>query len=184
MRHHILIVDAYNVIGNWPELAKLKAQGHLDTVRDRLLDVLAEYRAHENAEMLVVFDAMYVPGIGQRYDKWDLQVVFTQQDQTADSYIERLAQQLNTPLNQLTVVTSDQAEQWTVFSRGALRISSREFHQEVMRSCHEFVSSTEPFIMRETPRNVLWNDEQLHQLRKMQFHLDRTGDKREKKPEE
>ncbi|EPC78392.1 yacP-like NYN domain protein, partial [Lacticaseibacillus paracasei subsp. paracasei Lpp221] len=25
MREHIMIVDGYNVIGNWPELAKLKA---------------------------------------------------------------------------------------------------------------------------------------------------------------
>ncbi|EPC45758.1 hypothetical protein Lpp229_07084, partial [Lacticaseibacillus paracasei subsp. paracasei Lpp229] len=26
MREHIMIVDGYNVIGNWPELAKLKAE--------------------------------------------------------------------------------------------------------------------------------------------------------------
>lgn len=173
MRRHILIVDAYNVIGNWPELAKLKAVGHLDTARDRLLDTLAEYRAHENADMLVVFDAMYVPGIGKSYAQWDLKVHFTQEDQTADSYIEAMAENLNTPLNQLTVVTSDQAEQWTVFSRGALRISSREFHQEVERSHHEFTQSTEPFIMRETHRNVPWREDQKVMLDKMRRKLER-----------
>ncbi|MFD1430121.1 NYN domain-containing protein [Lacticaseibacillus mingshuiensis] len=172
MRRHLTIVDAYNVIGNWPELAKLKATGHFDAARDRLLDILAEYRSHENAEMLVVFDAMYVPGIGQRYDKWDLQVVFTPQDETADSYIERLADQLNTPLVQLTVVTSDQAEQWTVFSRGALRISSREFLQEVQRSHREFTKGTDPFIMREAPRNTPWRGEQLDRLEKMRKSLE------------
>lgn len=115
MREHIMIVDGYNVIGNWPELAKLKAEDHFDVARDRLLDILAEYRSHENAKMIVVFDAMYVPGIGKSYAKWDLQVVFTKEDETADSYIERLAQEMNSPLVQLVVVTSDQAEQWTVF---------------------------------------------------------------------
>ncbi|MGO3873733.1 MAG: YacP-like NYN domain-containing protein, partial [Lacticaseibacillus paracasei] len=95
MREHIMIVDGYNVIGNWPELAKLKAEDHFDVARDRLLDILAEYRSHENAKMIVVFDAMYVPGIGKSYAKWDLQVVFTKEDETADSYIERLAQDMN-----------------------------------------------------------------------------------------
>ena len=70
MREHIMIVDGYNVIGNWPELAKLKAEDHFDVARDRLLDILAEYRSHENAKMIVVFDAMYVPGIGKSYAKW------------------------------------------------------------------------------------------------------------------
>jgi predicted RNA-binding protein with PIN domain len=79
MREHILIVDGYNVIGNWPELAKLKAEDHFDVARDRLLDILAEYRSHENAKIIVVFDAMYVPGIGKSDAKWDLQVVFTQE---------------------------------------------------------------------------------------------------------
>ena len=41
MREHIMIVDGYNVIGNWPELAKLKAEDHFDVARDRLLDILA-----------------------------------------------------------------------------------------------------------------------------------------------
>ncbi|MGV7591891.1 NYN domain-containing protein, partial [Mycobacterium kansasii] len=29
-----MIVDGYNVIGNWPELAKLKAEDHFDVARD------------------------------------------------------------------------------------------------------------------------------------------------------
>ncbi|WP_203623804.1 MULTISPECIES: NYN domain-containing protein [unclassified Lacticaseibacillus] len=164
MRRHLLLVDGYNVIGNWPELAKLKATGHFAAARDRLLDILAEYRAHENADMIVVFDAMYVPGIGENYSKWNLKVVFTQQDETADSYIERLANDLNGPLVQLSVVTSDQAEQWTVFSRGALRISSREFYQEIKRSEREFNHSTDPFIMREPKRNQIWSKDQLKKL--------------------
>ena len=173
MREHIMIVDGYNVIGNWPELAKLKAEDHFDVARDRLLDILAEDRSHENAKMIVVFDAMYVPGIGKSYAKWDLQVVFTKEDETADSYIERLAQDMNSPLVQLVVVTSDQAEQWTVFSRGALRISSRDFLKEVQRSDREFNHDTANYAAHLARRNSPWNNDQLFLLDKMRRHLER-----------
>ena len=49
-------------------------------------------------------------------------MVFTKEDETADSYIERLAGE-NDRLTQVTVATSDLAEQWVVFSQGALRTS-------------------------------------------------------------
>lgn len=52
--NQIMIVDGYNVIGNWPELAKLKAEDHFDVARDRLLDVLAEYRSYEDRQIIVV----------------------------------------------------------------------------------------------------------------------------------
>ncbi len=145
MKKQVIIIDGYNVIGNWPELAQLKEQDQLAKARDRLLEILTEYRRYTEAEITVVFDAMYVPGITQRYDHYNLEVVFTQQDETADSYIEKLASKVNNHLIQLTVVTSDQAEQWTVFSRGALRISSREFGQEIQRVRQEVKNDTRQF---------------------------------------
>lgn len=42
-------------------------------------------------------------------------MVFTKEDETADSYIERLAGEKNDRLTQVTVATSDLAEQWVVF---------------------------------------------------------------------
>ncbi|PLC31986.1 YacP-like NYN domain-containing protein, partial [Lacticaseibacillus rhamnosus] len=128
----------YNVIGRWPGLDEFKGGDHFDVARDRLLDILGEYRSHENAKMIVVYDAMYGPGIGKSYAKWDVQVVFTKGDQTAGSYFDRIASEMNPPLVQLVVVTSDPAEQWTVFSRGALRIRSRDFLKEVQSSEREF----------------------------------------------
>ena len=121
MKKQVIIIDGYNVIGNWPELAQLKEQDQLAKARDRLLEILTEYRRYTEAEITVVFDAMYVPGITQRYDHYNLEVVFTQQDETADSYIEKLASKVNNHLIQLTVVTSDQAEQWTVFFKRSIK---------------------------------------------------------------
>ena len=58
-------------------------------------------------------------------------MVFTGEDETADDYIERLAAELNTPLHQVSVATSDLHEQWTVFAQGALRVSARELEKRV-----------------------------------------------------
>ena len=58
-------------------------------------------------------------------------VVFTEEEETADDYIERLAAELNTPKKQVSVATSDLNEQWTVFAQGALRVSARELEKRV-----------------------------------------------------
>lgn len=62
----------------------------------------------------------------QRYDDYKVQVIFTEEDETADDYIERTAAELNTSLNLVEVATSDLNEQWTVFAQGCLRVSAYE----------------------------------------------------------
>ena len=118
MKKRILIVDAYNMIGNWPQLDKLKKADRLEDARDQLLKVLSNYRKQMDMEIIVVFDAMYVPGLSKSYQQYDLTIIWTDEGQTADSYIESLAGRLLSPLTQVTVATSDQAEQWTIFSQG------------------------------------------------------------------
>ncbi len=65
MKKRILIVDAYNMIGHWPELEKLKKADRLEEARDKLLYILSDYYKQSNAEIIVVFDAMYVPGLSK-----------------------------------------------------------------------------------------------------------------------
>ena len=43
MKKNILIVDAYNMIGNWPQLDKLKKSDRLEDARDLLLKILSNY---------------------------------------------------------------------------------------------------------------------------------------------
>ena len=116
MKKQLLIVDGYNMIGAWPELVQLKKQERLEDARELLLSRLSNYAKYEGLEIIVVFDAQLVPGIQQTYKKYLLTVVFTKEDETADSYIERLAGEKNDRLTQVTVATSDLAEQWVVFS--------------------------------------------------------------------
>jgi predicted RNA-binding protein with PIN domain len=117
MKTQLLLVDGYNMIGAWPELVTLKNQDRLEDAREALLQRLSNYAKYENIRVIVVFDAQLVPGITQNYTKYQLEVVFTEEGETADSYIERVAGELNNRLTQVTVETSDLAEQWVVFSR-------------------------------------------------------------------
>ena len=126
----LLIVDGYNMIGSWRNLSSLKA-GQNGGCKRSSLHRLSNYAKYEGMEVIVVFDAQLVPGIQQNYKKYQLDVVFTKEDETADSYIERIAGQLNDRLTQVTVATSDLAEQWMIFSQGALRTSAYELYKTI-----------------------------------------------------
>lgn len=171
MKENILIVDAYNMIGNWPELAKLKKADLLEAARDQLLRILSSYRKQVNAKIIVVFDAMYVPGLGQSYEQYGLEVVWTDEAQTADSYIEALAGKLQTRLTQVTVATSDGAEQWVVFSQGALRKPAWELYQDIKRAKEEVREATRVYQDQTLVRRSPFSDDQLDKLATLRDEL-------------
>lgn len=53
MKQRILIVDAYNMIGNWPELDKLKKADRLEDARDLLLKILSSYHKQIDWKLLL-----------------------------------------------------------------------------------------------------------------------------------
>ncbi|HIW71095.1 MAG TPA: NYN domain-containing protein [Candidatus Levilactobacillus faecigallinarum] len=171
MKKDILIVDAYNMIGNWPELNRLKLNDRMPEARDQLLNMLANYHKLRDAEIHVVFDAMYVPGISRSYQQYDLQVTWTNRDETADSYIEKLAKELQTRFTQVTVATSDQAEQWTIFSEGALRIPAGELLRDIDRAKNEVNQTAREYADKGLVRKSPWNDQQLYKLEKLRDQL-------------
>ncbi|MBU5359977.1 NYN domain-containing protein [Enterococcus raffinosus] len=164
MKKQLLIVDGYNMIGAWPELTALKNQERLEEAREALLFRLSNYAKYQGLETIVVFDAQFVPGITQSYQKYQLTVVFTKEDETADSYIERIAGELNDRLTQVTVATSDLAEQWTIFSQGALRTSARELYKSVQQTEAVITGDTKNTQFKNFRRNSPWNNEQLQKL--------------------
>ncbi|MFC6275386.1 NYN domain-containing protein [Levilactobacillus tangyuanensis] len=181
MKKDILIVDAYNMIGNWPELNRLKLTDRLPEARDQLLNMLANYHKLRDAAITVVFDAMYVPGISKSYRQFDLDVVWTNRDETADSYIERLAKERQTRFTQVTVATSDQAEQWTIFSEGALRIPAGELLRDIERAQNEVKQTAREYADRGIVRKSPWNDQQLYKLEKLRDQMMSRPKQRPKK---
>ncbi|QFG00885.1 hypothetical protein PB01_19955 [Psychrobacillus glaciei] len=126
----ILLVDGYNIIGAWNELRLLKSDKLLDA-RDRLIELMAEYKAFTGIRVIVVFDAHLVPGVENKQRQNDVEVIFTRENETADERIEKLTQELSGRRVQIHVATSDMTEQRVVFGQGALRKSAREFEIEM-----------------------------------------------------
>ncbi|MEO1780600.1 NYN domain-containing protein [Enterococcus diestrammenae] len=164
MKKQLLIVDGYNMIGAWPELVLLKKQDKMEDARDALLNRLSNFAKYEGTEIIVVFDAQFVPGITTRFTKYQLEVVFTEEGETADSYIERVAGELNTRLTQVTVATSDLAEQWVVFSQGALRTSARELYKTIEKTEKQIAGHQEDLKFADFRRNSPWTADQLAEL--------------------
>ncbi|KRL04882.1 NYN domain-containing protein [Liquorilactobacillus oeni] len=171
MKKNILIVDAYNMIGNWPKLNKLKLSGRLEEARDQLLQILSNYRKQRDYQIIVVFDAMYVPGLSKNYQQYGLKVIWTAEDETADTHIESMAKKMQNRLTQVTVATSDQAEQWTIFSQGALRIPAWELYQDIKRADKEIQRQTKKYQDEVLVRRLPWNKKQLEKLSQLRDHL-------------
>lgn len=163
MKKKLMLVDGYNMIAFWQETNQAFKTNQLDEARNILLGKLNNYANFEHIEITCVFDAQYVPGNRQRYDQYKVEVVFTEENETADDYIERTAAELNTALNLVEVATSDLNEQWTIFAQGALRVSARELEQRV-NAVKTDLDKMSAQIDLKTPKLRPWNEGQLNQL--------------------
>ncbi|HEU5140674.1 MAG TPA: NYN domain-containing protein [Bacillales bacterium] len=126
----ILLVDGYNMIGAWPDLQKLK-DVDFAAARDLLIEKMAEYQAYTGFRVMVVFDAHSVAGGIKRTKNYLVETIYTNENETADERIEKLAIELNDVRTQIHVATSDATEQWAIFGQGALRKSARDLLVEV-----------------------------------------------------
>ena len=58
-------------------------------------------------------------------------MVYTKESQTADAFIERTTYEISGE-HSVRVVTSDYQEQLVILGNGGLRVSAREFYQEML----------------------------------------------------
>ncbi len=128
----IIFVDGYNVINSWPDL-KIKKNNNFDGARRSLIDTMHNYGVYNDCKVIIVFDAHKVLGSIQKVEavNKNLSIIFTKDGETADSYIEKEVNLLGRKY-EVIVVTSDWLEQQTIFQRGAVRMSSLEFYNEVL----------------------------------------------------
>lgn len=128
--HNILLVDGYNMIGAWKGLRELR-DTNFEDARNRLVELMAEYKAASDWRVIIVFDAHFVPGNEQLYIQHSVEVIYTRKNETADERIEKLSKELKGRKIQVHVATSDMTEQNVVFGQGALRKSARELEIEL-----------------------------------------------------
>ena len=129
-RQQYLIVDGYNMIFAW-EVTKDLAGESIDAARQRLMDILSNYRAYKGCELVLVFDAYRVRGgQGSRTDYHGMRVVYTREDETGDAFIEKLVEDIGQSYA-VRVATSDALIQLSALRKGVLRVSAAELWREV-----------------------------------------------------
>lgn len=125
-----LLVDGYNIIFAWEELKELSKHS-LDAARDRLIDILCNYRGFRKCHVILVFDAYKVKGGQGSMEKiHGIDVVYTKEAETADMYIEKTTHELGKK-HRVRVATSDSLEQIIILGGGAIRVSANEFLDEI-----------------------------------------------------
>ncbi len=146
-----LVIDGYNIINAWEKLKEL-ANESLEIARQKLAEVMVEYASYNGIQVIIVFDAYLVKGSRSVFKEYEnLEIVYTKENQTADSYIEKLISQMN-KRDMIKVATNDWAEQQIILGKGAIRISARELKLEV-----DFAKSkiTKKILPKKTKKNTL-----------------------------
>ncbi len=132
----LLFVDGYNIIGAWPQLARMRDAEGLQPAREQLIEVLTNYTAYQGWQTRVVFDAysQRQPGLTETVTD-SLMIHYTDFGQTADTCIERWCAQLQNRIRfthqRMIVATSDQDQKNTVTGYGAEWMSAQRLALEV-----------------------------------------------------
>ena len=123
-------MDGYNIIFAWKKLKEL-AEINMDSARQALIDILANYRGYRKCRIIAVFDAYRIKG-GERHEERQggVDIVYTKEAETADMYIEKTAHEKSRDFH-VRVATSDRLEQMIIFGSGAFKVSAEDFEREV-----------------------------------------------------
>lgn len=144
------IVDGYNLMFSIRELSDL-ANENFSVARDKLIDMLCNYKAIMKTRLIVVFDAYKIDSGKEDYTFDGINIVYTKQGELADSFIERTVSDLVKEYK-VTVVTSDALEQSLIFAHGALRMSSESFikiaNEKLMLAYHKCQDESKAFFNR------------------------------------
>ena len=135
-KEQYLLVDGYNIIYAWEELKEL-AKINLEAARGKLMDILCNYQGYRKMHLILVFDAYKVEGsMGEVQKYHNIYVVYTKEAETADQYIEKTVHQIGRQY-EVTVATSDAAEQVIIWGQGAKRLSAKGLRKEIRDTCLE-----------------------------------------------
>lgn len=133
----VLLVDGYNVIRSTPLYSNLAVDDYDSTegwnsAREALIADVATLAQGGTCVATIVFDGGGNPSsTGEIRHVAGISVIFSRAGTDADSAIENLAREARERGDEVIVVTSDAATQWTVFGRNVTRMSSLGFTEEI-----------------------------------------------------
>ena len=125
-----LIVDGYNMIFAWPELAALK-DVKLEDARDLLVATLADYAAMTRQRVTIVFDSHRRPDAeASEQTISGVQVMYSGRKTSADHVIERLLFD-SKQSDEVTVATSDALQRDLALGRRIKTVSALTLKSQV-----------------------------------------------------
>lgn len=159
----ILLVDGYNIIGDWSDLKKLRDREGLEVARRELVESLINYSASVEYRTKVVFDAHYqdTPRSVEKHTS-GLTVHYTAFAETADTYIEKFCavfsrKKYQQESTRLIVATSDRAQQLTVVGYGAEWRSAQMLAREVDQAALQTKRKTKKQTKKKSSGRFLFN---------------------------
>lgn len=159
----ILLVDGYNIIGDWSDLKQCRDRDGLEVARRKLVECLINYSASVAYRTKIVFDAHYqdTPRSTEQHTQ-DLSVHYTAFAETADTYIEKFCAKFERKKYQqesirLIVATSDRAQQLTVVGYGAEWRSAKMLAKEVEQTARKIRSKTRRQSKKQSHGRFLFN---------------------------
>lgn len=130
----VLMVDGNNIIHAWPDLLDLHRR-RKESARTELIKILESYQDFSNDRVVIVFDGRGRKKTNERVPG-SVQVIYSSNDASADSIIERLAAGY-TAKYRITVATDDIPVQDAVVATGGEAISSVALFEKVEQSDRE-----------------------------------------------
>lgn len=148
------VIDGYNVIYSWQDLKEL-ADCDIAAAREKLMHIISNFSAFTSTECVLVFDGYRLKGnSGEKFDYQGIHVVYTQEHETADAYMQKLLAEMGKN-DRVYVVTSDALIQLSGMHSGALRMSSADLEAEVAKVNDEIGI----LLKKQTKENFLIKDQ-------------------------
>lgn len=134
------LIDGYNLLFRLPPL-KLSLEGK----REALIEEFQQLAGQFNLTLSLVFDGSQTPlPYAVRHHRGDLEIVYTQKEQSADEYLlEEIEQARNR--KEITVVTSDAPLAQKCRHLGAYSQTIREFLQFLQKKKEGIKTSPSPY---------------------------------------
>lgn len=165
VKKEYLFIDGYNIINQWSYFKEISR--NIEESRNKLIELLIEYQAFKGFNVIVVFDAHLVKGSIEKKEKIaGVEVVYTKENETADSYIEKQLDKIGR-YEKVQVATSDSSIQQIVLARGGTRISASEMILEIENVKKDIRIKTEKPRQKGTNIDQILDLETLEKLEKL-----------------
>lgn len=160
-----LFIDGYNIINQWSYFRNNSKS--IEDGRAKLIELLCEYKAYKGINVIVVFDAHMVKGSCEKHEIISgVEVVYTKEYETADSYIEKQLDKIGR-YERVQVATSDNFIQQIVLARGGTRLSAQEMIVELQNTKKDIRIKTDKPQQKGTNIDQIIDQETLKKLEKM-----------------